>query len=278
MPLLQGVDGDSFARRGAASGGAFGDFQRKIDPSMAPGGAAGGGGIAGGSGGACEDLATLLAAAGLQLGDASDLAAEGGGGDPWGGQANATNASGANTGSPGAPQSAEQSGADGAAAGASVPGQAPASVPPAGGPRRQSLIVVASLVDKVPNLAGLCRTCEVFRAEALALADLKVGSLLRLRSASVCLRCAKPRFKLALMFYCMVRAVRLPGGGADARQIDGERTACPADPIDRFDPFSMYARQWDVKNVPCSCRVPHRRGVLSEGSTGACRPEDGLTD
>lgn len=27
---------------------------------------------------------------------------------------------------------------------------------------RQELIVVASLVDRVPNLAGLTRTCEVF--------------------------------------------------------------------------------------------------------------------
>jgi hypothetical protein len=33
----------------------------------------------------------------------------------------------------------------------------------AGGGRRQGLIVVASLLDKVPNLAGLARTCEVFR-------------------------------------------------------------------------------------------------------------------
>ena len=30
-----------------------------------------------------------------------------------------------------------------------------------GGNRRQELIVVASLLDKAPNLAGLSRTCEV---------------------------------------------------------------------------------------------------------------------
>ncbi|CAI9095603.1 OLC1v1031591C1 [Oldenlandia corymbosa var. corymbosa] len=36
---------------------------------------------------------------------------------------------------------------------------------------RQHLIIVASLVDRVPNLAGLARTCEVFRAAGLAIAD-----------------------------------------------------------------------------------------------------------
>lgn len=34
-------------------------------------------------------------------------------------------------------------------------------------PRRTDLVVVASLVDKVPNLAGLARTCEVFGARCL---------------------------------------------------------------------------------------------------------------
>ncbi|WVZ55051.1 hypothetical protein U9M48_005765 [Paspalum notatum var. saurae] len=36
---------------------------------------------------------------------------------------------------------------------------------------RQDLIVVASLVDRIPNLAGLTRTCEVFRAAGLVVAD-----------------------------------------------------------------------------------------------------------
>jgi tRNA G18 (ribose-2'-O)-methylase SpoU len=36
---------------------------------------------------------------------------------------------------------------------------------------RQPVVLVASLVDKVPNLAGLARTCEVFRASSLVLAD-----------------------------------------------------------------------------------------------------------
>ena len=40
--------------------------------------------------------------------------------------------------------------------------------------RPPGLIVVASLVDKIPNLAGLARTCEVLGAEALTLADARV--------------------------------------------------------------------------------------------------------
>lgn len=39
---------------------------------------------------------------------------------------------------------------------------------------RQDLIVVASLIDKVPNLAGLTRTCEVFRAAALVVSDKQI--------------------------------------------------------------------------------------------------------
>ena len=35
------------------------------------------------------------------------------------------------------------------------------SLPPALGPRRQDIIVMAALLDKAPNLAGLARTCEV---------------------------------------------------------------------------------------------------------------------
>ncbi|EUD66426.1 hypothetical protein C922_03060 [Plasmodium inui San Antonio 1] len=33
----------------------------------------------------------------------------------------------------------------------------------------KKLIVVASLIDKIPNLAGLCRTCEIFKAQKLIL-------------------------------------------------------------------------------------------------------------
>ncbi|KAL5551309.1 hypothetical protein UlMin_001485 [Ulmus minor] len=39
---------------------------------------------------------------------------------------------------------------------------------------RQHLILVASLIDRIPNLAGLARTCEVFKASALAVADANI--------------------------------------------------------------------------------------------------------
>ncbi|KAI8530131.1 hypothetical protein RHMOL_Rhmol11G0031900 [Rhododendron molle] len=39
---------------------------------------------------------------------------------------------------------------------------------------RQHLILVASLLDRIPNLAGLARTCEVFNAAGLAIADANV--------------------------------------------------------------------------------------------------------
>ncbi|KAL9246886.1 hypothetical protein vseg_020367 [Gypsophila vaccaria] len=39
---------------------------------------------------------------------------------------------------------------------------------------RQQIILVASLLDRIPNLAGLARTCEVFKASGLALADISV--------------------------------------------------------------------------------------------------------
>ncbi|XP_075102015.1 uncharacterized protein LOC107784157 isoform X3 [Nicotiana tabacum] len=39
---------------------------------------------------------------------------------------------------------------------------------------RQDIILVASLIDRIPNLAGLARTCEVFRASVLAIADKNV--------------------------------------------------------------------------------------------------------
>ncbi|XP_031391362.1 uncharacterized protein LOC116203654 isoform X2 [Punica granatum] len=36
---------------------------------------------------------------------------------------------------------------------------------------RQNIILVASLIDRIPNLAGLARTCEVFKASGLAISD-----------------------------------------------------------------------------------------------------------
>jgi hypothetical protein len=38
----------------------------------------------------------------------------------------------------------------------------------------QPLVVMASLVDKAPNLGGLARTCEIFRTECLTVADLRI--------------------------------------------------------------------------------------------------------
>ena len=40
--------------------------------------------------------------------------------------------------------------------------------------KRQELIVVASLIDKLPNLAGITRTCEIFRAKKLIVGDLSI--------------------------------------------------------------------------------------------------------
>ena len=51
---------------------------------------------------------------------------------------------------------------------------AEAPVPAMNNTKRHDLIVVASLIDMIPNLAGLMRTCEVFRAQKLVLADLSV--------------------------------------------------------------------------------------------------------
>ena len=40
--------------------------------------------------------------------------------------------------------------------------------------QERSLIVVASLIDKLPNLGGLARTCEIFQATKLVVPDLRV--------------------------------------------------------------------------------------------------------
>lgn len=42
--------------------------------------------------------------------------------------------------------------------------------------KRNPLIVVASLVSKLPNLGGLCRTCETFNAELLVVDNLAIKS------------------------------------------------------------------------------------------------------
>ncbi|EFN52863.1 hypothetical protein CHLNCDRAFT_138347 [Chlorella variabilis] len=50
---------------------------------------------------------------------------------------------------------------------------------------RQELLVVASLLTKAPNLAGLARTCEVFRASGLVLPGLAVTRLPEFKSIAV---------------------------------------------------------------------------------------------
>ncbi|XP_062217146.1 uncharacterized protein LOC133917161 isoform X2 [Phragmites australis] len=50
---------------------------------------------------------------------------------------------------------------------------------------QQELIVVASLVDRIPNLAGLTRTCEVFKAAGLVVADKSIVQDKQFRLISV---------------------------------------------------------------------------------------------
>ena len=45
------------------------------------------------------------------------------------------------------------------------------------GRRRQQLIVCASLIDKVPNLAGLARTCEIFAVEKLTIPSKTIAGM-----------------------------------------------------------------------------------------------------
>jgi hypothetical protein len=69
---------------------------------------------------------------------------------------------------------------------------------------RHDLIVVASLIDKVPNLGGLARTVEVLGAGALVLSDL------RFASEAGFTRCAAPHYwqrKRCLLCYHHVLSV-----------------------------------------------------------------------
>ena len=47
----------------------------------------------------------------------------------------------------------------------------------AAGRLRQQVVICASLIDKVANLAGIARTCEIFAAECLVMSNLKVCML-----------------------------------------------------------------------------------------------------
>lgn len=51
--------------------------------------------------------------------------------------------------------------------------------------RSNDLIVVASLIDRLPNLAGLCRTCEIFNASQLVVPTLKIKEDIGFTSISV---------------------------------------------------------------------------------------------
>lgn len=51
--------------------------------------------------------------------------------------------------------------------------------------KKKSLIVCASLIDKVPNLAGLARTAEIFAAESLIIPDISVSKMDNFKSISV---------------------------------------------------------------------------------------------
>lgn len=55
----------------------------------------------------------------------------------------------------------------------------------AAGRRRQELIVCASLIDKVPNLAGLARTAEIFAADRLVIPDKSFCQMDNFQSISV---------------------------------------------------------------------------------------------
>jgi len=55
----------------------------------------------------------------------------------------------------------------------------------AAGRKRQSLIVCATLIDKIPNLAGLARTVEIFAAEKLVVPDARVCKMDNFKSISV---------------------------------------------------------------------------------------------
>lgn len=51
--------------------------------------------------------------------------------------------------------------------------------------KRHDLIVIASLIDKLPNLGGISRTCEIFNASLLVVHDLKVRDQAMFKSLSV---------------------------------------------------------------------------------------------
>jgi tRNA G18 (ribose-2'-O)-methylase SpoU len=55
----------------------------------------------------------------------------------------------------------------------------------ASGRKRQSLVICASLIDKIPNLGGLARTAEIFAADRLVIPDMNVVRMDNFKSISV---------------------------------------------------------------------------------------------
>ena len=55
----------------------------------------------------------------------------------------------------------------------------------AAGRNRQSLIICASLIDKVTNLGGITRTAEIFAADKVLVPDSKVRKMDNFKSISV---------------------------------------------------------------------------------------------
>jgi tRNA guanosine-2'-O-methyltransferase len=53
------------------------------------------------------------------------------------------------------------------------------------GRRKQNLIVCAALIDKVPNLGGLARTCEIFAVNRLVVPDIQVTKMDNFKSLCV---------------------------------------------------------------------------------------------
>jgi tRNA G18 (ribose-2'-O)-methylase SpoU len=60
------------------------------------------------------------------------------------------------------------------------------------GRSRQNIIVCASLIDKITNLAGIARTCEIFSAKELILSDLAVVSTDAFQGVAVSSSCWLP--------------------------------------------------------------------------------------
>eukprot|EP01022_Parablepharisma_sp_SALTPOND_P003653 TRINITY_DN1149_c0_g1_i1.p1 TRINITY_DN1149_c0_g1~~TRINITY_DN1149_c0_g1_i1.p1 ORF type:complete len:1845 (+),score=209.38 TRINITY_DN1149_c0_g1_i1:7722-13256(+) len=51
--------------------------------------------------------------------------------------------------------------------------------------RRNDIILVATLIEKVPNLGGLCRTCEIFNASALVIPSINTMDVLLLNETKI---------------------------------------------------------------------------------------------